>query len=71
MSACLIDEPLILIRKRKGRPRIAPQVHEVSFLLPVDVYDLCCREALSRDVSLAVVFREAIIYSRRQRGELR
>jgi hypothetical protein len=44
---------------------------EVSLLLPTSVYDLCAREALARDVPLAVVFREAIIGSRRVRGELR
>lgn len=54
----------------RGRPRLAKAVQEVSFLLPTDIYDACCREALARDVALAVIFREAIIYSRRKRGEI-
>lgn len=58
-------------KRKRGRPRVADQVQEVSFLLPASVYDLCCREALARSVPLAVVFREAVIRSRMVRGELR
>jgi hypothetical protein len=47
--------------RRRGRPRVAAEVQEVSLLLPQDVYDLYCREALSRDVSIAQVLRERIV----------
>ena len=56
----------------RGRPRLSPHgTQEVSLLLPIDVFDACAREALNRDVSLSVVLREAIIRSRRERGEIR
>jgi hypothetical protein len=58
-------------RNRPGRPKLAAQVTEVSFLLPTTVYDLVCREAHARSVALAVVIREAVIHSRRVRGEMR
>lgn len=56
-------------RNPRGRPKLAPFTYEVSVLLPVRLYDLCCREALARDVPVSVVFREAIIASRHRRGE--
>lgn len=57
---------------RRGRPRLYKQgMTEVKMFLPNDVYDACCREALARSVDLTVVFREAIIRSRRERGEIR
>lgn len=72
MNACRTDEPLIPLRRNgRGRPRLAPETQEVSLILPVVIYDLCCREAHARSVPLSVVFREAIITSRRRRGEVR
>jgi hypothetical protein len=64
-----IPERLEVLRTR-GRPRIAPAVTMVSLLIPDQWHDLCSREALARDVPLAVVFREAILASRQRRGEL-
>lgn len=56
-------------RNGPGRPRLAPSVTEISVLLPTRLYDTLCAEALSRSVSLSVVIREALIQSRRARGE--
>ena len=71
VNTCRSDEPIVPLRRRKpGRPRLADETQEVSLLLPVVVFDLCCREAHARSVPLAVVFREAIIHSRRRRGEM-
>lgn len=58
-------------RNKPGRPRLAASVTEVSFVLPVSLHVLLCREAVARDVSLACVIREALIQSRRVRGEWR
>lgn len=55
---------------RGGRPRLAESVCQVTLTMPTEWYDACCREALARDVPASVVLREAILSSRRQRGDL-
>jgi hypothetical protein len=66
----VLDSPGV-DERRPGRPRMAPATTTFTLTLPLDVFDLCCREAHARGVPLAAVMREAIITSRRQRGELR
>lgn len=72
MSACRADEPLVPLRRNpRGRPRLSEHgLQEVTLRLPVDVFDMCCREAHARSVTLSVVFREAIIHSRVRRGDI-
>jgi len=57
-------------RKSPGRPRVAPVTTMVSMLVPSDWHDSMCREAIARDVPVAVVYREAIRYSRLKRGDI-
>ena len=72
MATCPIEVVAPLRRNGRGRPRLSPEgTQEVTLRLPVDVFDLCCREAHARSVTLSVVFREAIISSRQRRGVLR
>ncbi len=70
MSLPALSLPEAVSRPR-GRPRLSPSsgTVEVTLRMPESLFDLCCREAHARDVPLSVVIREAIIASRRRRGE--
>jgi hypothetical protein len=60
------------IRNKPGRPsQLGPDAAGAYVTLPADVYGFCCREAAARGVGLAVIIREAVIESRRKRGEIR
>ena len=48
-------------RTARGRPRVAEDRTQVTFLLPDEVYDRVCHVALKHDRSLASVLRETIV----------
>jgi hypothetical protein len=50
---------------------LGPNAAGAYVTLPENVYLSCCREATARGVTLAVVIREAVIESRRKRGDVR
>ena len=50
-------------RAKVGRPRLAPEVSQLpATTVPVPVHDAVIREAARRDVSVAQVVREAIVF---------
>jgi hypothetical protein len=49
--------------KRVGRPPIASKVSQLpACTVPADVHDAVIRQALRRDVSVAQVVREALVF---------
>jgi len=49
--------------RKVGRPALAPEVSQIpAVTVPVQLHDAVIAEALYRDVSVARVVREALIY---------
>lgn len=56
-------------RRRRGRPNLAPDVSQLpACAVPTPLYDAVAHEALRRDVSIAQVVRDALIYHLKNRA---